>query len=1687
MWKTILEAKDMATPTISKVTSKLKSFEKKAWKTTFKVASAPIRKVAGAVTSPLMAAGASLSAGAMVGSSVKTYAGFESTMSQVKAVSGATEAQFEKLTAKAKEMGATTKFTAQEAGEAFNYMAMAGWRPRQMLGGISGIMNLAAASGEDLGTTSDIVTDALTAFGLKASDAGHFSDVLAQASSNANTTVGTMGESFKYVAPVAGAMRYKIEDTSLALGLMANASIKGSMAGTSLKTALSNMASPTKAMATAMEKYGISLTDSEGGMKSLTGVMQNLRDSLGGLSETEQTAAASTIFGKEAMAGMLAIINASADDWDKLSEAVNNADGASQRMADTMLDNLSGKFTLFQSALDGVKISLGERVSPYLVTVLDWMTAKMPDVESALMRGMDTIDNFIDGAKDKISSFTSTSEWENADIFGKMHIAWDSLIGDPLADWWSGIESSIKGKAAQIGETIGEGLSGGLLSLLGFDVGEGVNEGVSIGASFAKGFSKGFESLPVLGAAFGAVGGQFLNAGRLLTGDGDASSWASAAAIMRTGIPLLKGAGNAVSGVKKAFGTTTVTGEDGGTMVVPGIGRKILGSAAQGTGLLGLGANTAIKLGAGNFAGGASLSAGALSALGLGSIAGGVVGGLGLVSAGINGVKAFRAEDPEEAAAHRDAAFLEGGGALTGAAMGAAIGSVVPVLGTAAGALIGLGIGGLGGIIGGHHVNKNYEEKKAVEETIAAKSKYALEGARFETESLSEAFKDASVSADEFGMMMQEAVSQKIQDGFGSIKLSAREIQDAVSQIMFPDGLDKKLDKFSDAAEQAGSSLASVGSDVSSLEKWNWRASLGKQFSDEDKQSYMSSIDALTADAMQYLEDKHYEAKMALDLLIEPGTPVDMKSGIDSTYTEIGDRVRSYSDEAERVAELALADGVISPDASIKFTMDGVEMEMSEADAMAKLQNAVTEQVDRVAKAGSEAGFQTMLARYSGADLTYDSFSQLLSGMGEQAAEAIDTAADAYDTGMSNLNLTYGDDKGNPQYIAQKKEWDSGFNTRKAEAVAPMEAFGLETVANSFGSELDGILPKIQGTMSEKLGHALHDAWADGVDTDQWGLGEGLSSAVENLGLKGLDAETQGAVASMMGMISQSLPEEYKSLFRGQETADEADGIYEEAMQSAGRDGERRKLSESAIEQADDTGFSDGTAEGIQEAAQDAAENADYSAAGKSILDGVGSSVDGARPIGSMDGLQEGISSMVESGLEGMDMAPAVETFMASFGEALGGVDFSKAKGGGAGLMDGLQDTLASSMENLDLSEVAVSLNDRLGEAMSGIDMSEGGDGAGAGLMEGIQATMMASMENVDLSEAATSLNGKLGEAMSGLEMEETGGGLSEGIQSSISASLESIDLSGVAESISVSLNEALSGAEAMDFSGFGESLSASLSASVSGMDYSGITSAVGTGISSAIEASMGTIQGAISSLYSQVGAAINSAFAAGFQTTTTVTITVNYQLANPTATISFSGGGTGTATVSASIASNAEGSIVNGRILSWVGEDGPEAIIPLGAKRRQRGLELWQEAGRRLGVYEYAEGGIVGAGSSGGYMSGPQDMEHIFDQSAGAGGMGAIYNGYPAASDAGSPYPDQDTGFPENGTSIPVDTGQGGQGSIAPNIEINVELSPVFEIQDGSADILEAISGRLRELADDVAVEMAERILEIYENTPAV
>ena len=310
---------------------------------------------------------------------------FEMGMSTVQAISGATGDELAALTDKAKEMGANTKFSATEAAEAMQYMAMAGWKTDDMLNGIEGIMNLAAASGEDLATTSDIVTDALTAFGLTAQDSAHFADILAQASSNANTNVSMMGETFKYVAPVAGAMGYSAEDVATAVGLMANSGIKASQAGTSLRTMLSRMAKPTKEVQAAMDALGISLTDSDGNMKSLHEVMGDLRTGFGGLSEAESITMATMLGGQEAMSGLLAIVNASDADYQKLTDSIGACDGAAASMADTMQNNLEGQLTILGSAAQGLALE-----------VYDSVKVALTDITKL---GIDAVSNLTDGFK----------------------------------------------------------------------------------------------------------------------------------------------------------------------------------------------------------------------------------------------------------------------------------------------------------------------------------------------------------------------------------------------------------------------------------------------------------------------------------------------------------------------------------------------------------------------------------------------------------------------------------------------------------------------------------------------------------------------------------------------------------------------------------------------------------------------------------------------------------------------------------------------------------------------------------------------------------------------------------------------------------------------------------------------------------------------------------------------------------------------------------------------------------------------------------------------------------------------------------------------------------------------------------------------------------------------------------------
>lgn len=325
---------------------------------------------------------------------VKTAADFDSAMSQVAAVSGATGKDFDALRNKAREMGAKTKFSATEAAEAMNYMAMAGWKTEDMLDGIEGVMNLAAASGEDLAATSDIVTDALTAFGLSAKDSGHFADILAAASSNANTNVSMMGETFKYCAPIAGALGFSAEDTAEAIGLMANAGIKSSQAGTALRTIMNNLAGDVKISGKAIGDVTIATTNADSSMRDLSDILADCRSAFGNLTESEKAQAAESLVGKNAMSGFLALMNAGEDDIAKLSSAIDNCDGSAEKMAMTMQDNLAGQLTILKSQLQELAISFGDILMPAIrsiVSKLQGFVDKLNGMDEGTKRTIVTI------------------------------------------------------------------------------------------------------------------------------------------------------------------------------------------------------------------------------------------------------------------------------------------------------------------------------------------------------------------------------------------------------------------------------------------------------------------------------------------------------------------------------------------------------------------------------------------------------------------------------------------------------------------------------------------------------------------------------------------------------------------------------------------------------------------------------------------------------------------------------------------------------------------------------------------------------------------------------------------------------------------------------------------------------------------------------------------------------------------------------------------------------------------------------------------------------------------------------------------------------------------------------------------------------------------------------------------------
>lgn len=1124
-----LEAKENISPVLDTIGGGVKSLAGKTWSFTLKAldfATTPVRTLLNLLKNPLLQAGAFFGVSLGLTDTINTQKDFEAAMSQVQAVSGADSDELEQLTKKAEEMGATTKFTATDSAEAFNYMAMAGWKTEDMLDGISGIMQLAAAANEDLGTTSDIVTDALTAFGLKASDAGMFSDVLAAASSNANTNVSMMGETFKFAASMAGSLGYSVQDVALMTGLMANSGIKASMAGTALNSIMTRLSTNTHHARDTLEELGIKFFDAQGNARPLVDVMEELRDATANMNDEQKTSVANAIAGTNSQKGLLAILNASETDYNKLANAIDNAAGASERMADTQLDNLSGSITLLQSAVDGVKISFGSRLNHYVRDVADGLTAAMPDVEAALNDFMDFVDRKYDVMQAKMRDLTASDEWQNADFGGRVKLAWDEIVAEPFSEWWKNTgKSMVSNIAGDVGRGIGSGIGAGLMLLLGIDVSDSVNEGASVGKAFAQGFADGFDFDTIKDGLLSGIGNLFSSAGKLLPGgkSADLGSVVSAAIIAKAAMPAV-GVGKDVWTIGKGvFGAQTSLG---GASLAGTVAGSTGNAMVAGTGILGGLANVGYAVGGGSKAGlyfgstSGALSGGMAALEGAGAVAGAVTAGATLISAGIDAYTAMKSSDKEKQAAYGQSAAWKAGGVATGAAAGAMLGSFIPGVGTVVGGLVGAGIGGLTGYVEGKRIKKEYQESAEAEALTNEKLQkvYEITGSstdsvNFKTKSLTEALKDTTVTTEEFNTMLQRAVSDDLIEHFGSLHLSLTEIKEAASSIAF-DGAETRFNNFSTAVQDVESSLSSVKSTFSSLEKENWKMSLDTHVTEADVKEYRSSIDQMLSSTATYLENKHYEASMAFKLIMGEDANTD---GLDATYSAIDAQL----DELKEKLNTAI-------DANIK--LNGGVLKLDSDSEILSLQQQIQDITNQVSTAQENAKFDTLKIKYGGAALDAESFASLQEELKNTVSSMTSQYDEALEVNVTNLRRQL--DRGDinqAEYNRQLQALTDSYHAQVSDLQVRVESFQLDSIAEAYSSALDGILPDLKGTTSEKLQQAMDAALKEKPNVADWTN----SDVVEWFDLNGMDAETQAALVERLKAVADSMPASFADSIRG--------------------------------------------------------------------------------------------------------------------------------------------------------------------------------------------------------------------------------------------------------------------------------------------------------------------------------------------------------------------------------------------------------------------------------------------------------------------------------------------------------------------------------------------------------------------------
>lgn len=960
-------------------------------------------------------------------------------------------------------------------------------------------------------------------------------------------------ETFKYVGSVAGAFGYSIEDTALAIGLMAGNGVKASMAGTSLRRIMTSLADGATLTGKAFGKWHIETQNTDGSMRAFSDVMEDLREGFSKMTEAEKVTNAEAIAGKTGMAGLLAIVNASEKSYNALSESINNADGASAKMAETMLDNLAGALEYMQGAVETTKVKLGERFEPYIIDLAKWIDRSMPALDTAFGEMMDWVDDKAKELKERIKNMTESAQWQDADFFGKVQIAWDEIILEPFSEWWEGSgRRRVSEIMGNFGHSLGQGISMTLMGLLGIDV-EGVTkEGESIGASFAKGFLDGFS----LGGTFknlsGFGGGMVSSVSKLLPGGESAglSSLLSAIVLGKVIGKVGRGIGSFGSWSKSILfdttvagaGTTTAGGIGAGvgetatqlgliSLLKKGIGSFSLGSEAAlagtgivpeatagvtGSGLMGLFGKTGMVLGSG-----ATTGAG-MAVAGAGAVAGGVVGGATAISGGMDIYKAYKSKDKLESNMYAQSGTVKVGGVATGALVGAGIGSVIPGIGTAIGALIGAGLGGLAGSFGSKKIEENYEEsqRKIQEQKLRESKAEVFTGYSYEelkrmkigSDDLRKALDSASYTAEEFGIMFQQAVSEDIVKHFGDVTLSLKEIKKVAGQIVGGDKI-SEFDVYNDAIETTNSTLNTLKTNMQTLKKQNWKIGLGTKLSEEDIKSYTDAIDNVITSIKTYIEDKHYQANTALEFLFDEGKEREgIKKHLDSVYDYYTKEYKEHQKNLNKLKKQASKDGVITN---------------KEQKQIVKEQNKANKIVDVINNADQKASTSALISKYGNGSLDYRTFKafqdELQVQMKERQEKEYQALEETYkwletakELGPKNGGISKN------EYKTYKSKADKNYQLHMQKMNESSIKNQIDVLASAYGEAIKNSIPNFKGSVSGYLQSALEGIVVSGMEWD-------TKSVSKLLGIESLDIESQAAISRIMQEIANTIPKEIQT------------------------------------------------------------------------------------------------------------------------------------------------------------------------------------------------------------------------------------------------------------------------------------------------------------------------------------------------------------------------------------------------------------------------------------------------------------------------------------------------------------------------------------------------------------------------------